>query len=1014
MHLNSRHLALAAFVVGSFSLSAAPAWKDAEVVLKAKCYECHNEKKTKGDVDLQQFAGDPQLMKHFEVWLKVKDTIENGDMPPPKAHQMSDQEHTVLLGWVNGELDALAAAQSGDPGPVTMRRLTNAEYDYTIRDLTHHDYGFAKEFQTDGGGGEGFSNTGDVLFMSPAALDKYFGAARKVADHATIMPGTGIVFNPQRIGLRGSEQVKAQAQQALYVWYQQKSAPYLPKDGDDMREADYMVACWKHQHFQTSLEQLAKKGGLKLPFLQNWSNLVNTTEPKSRFLDLTRVAWRELPGPDATKPGQVPQAVTNGALAIQTQLLSWNNPKKPGSGVQRHQQDADGIRPYQMNVEVKGKQQAFLCIGDDGDGNKGDIALITKLDLKTTKGPVLYLNWLNKQLDADRKAAAATPPLANAAALKQRIAELERVKNAFGKHPQGRQIDPGVLAIAAPLVFTLPLPENVTWIHAEARLDLQNSDINDGTIQWDLTADKPRDVTKIMPGVLTVWKTQTDAAKRTMGDFNIMKQAFPDMYERRLEEVADNLRRRKPGITVYYFSDEQLGQILGSKDRDQLAAMKKDFSFTSVPNLNAQQQKEFDGAMLWHLHHFANRAWRRPISDEESQKLDALYIEGRKKDLDRESAAREVLVRVLVSPYFLFKSETLPIANAAPGDVKLNAFELASRLSYFLWASQPDWELRKTADDGSLLKPEVLAAQSKRMLRDPKANALAQEFAGQWLKFSGFDEKSSVDEKKYPEFTPELRHDMQREITEFFTHLVRDDRNVGDIIGGDYSFLNERLAKFYGIPGVTGNEFREVKVAQQHRGGLLGMGAILTKTSRPNRTSPVLRGDYLYQVVLGFNSPPPPPNVPKLPDSAVKPSSLREALMQHRADKACSVCHDRLDPLGFALESFDPIGRFRTGDEAGGKIDDTGELKDGTKFQGLAGLRDYLKKNEANLTAQFCRKLLGYALGRQTMPSDKALITQMQTSLKKNNGKFSAAVLEVVHSRQFLNRRSEAAVAALK
>lgn len=1012
MSLNSRHLALAALVVGSFPLSAAPAWKDAKGVLKAKCYECHNEKKTKGDVDLQQFAGDPQIQKHFEVWLKVKDTIENGDMPPPKAHQMSEQEHAALLGWVDGELDQLAAAQSGDPGPVTMRRLTNAEYDYTIRDLTAHDYGLAKEFQTDGGGGEGFSNTGDVLFMSPAAIDKYFGAARKVADFATIMPGTGIVFHPSRIGLRGPEQVKAQAQQGLYVWYQQKAAPHLPKDFDDMREADYMIACWKHKHFNTPLDKLAKEAGLQLPFLENWSRLVNATEPKSRFLDLTRVAWRELPGPDAAKPGQVPQAVIDGTKAIQTQLLSWNNPKKPGSGVQRQQQDADGIRPYQLNADVKGKKEVFLCIGDDGDGNKGDIALITKLDLRTSKGPLLYLNWLNKQLDEDRKAVAANPPPVSADALKKRIADLERVKSAFGKHPQGRQIDSGVLAVAAPQVVTLPLPENVTWIHAEVRLDLQNPDIDDGTIQWALVTDKPRDVTKIMPGVLTVWKTQTQAARQTMSDFGRMKEAFPDMFERRLEAVASNLYRSSPASTVYYFSDEQLGSILGEKDKRLLEAMKKDWGYTAPGRLNKQQEKEYDGAMTWHLRMFAKRAWRRPVSEEEFKKLDALYYDGRAKELDRESAAREVIVRVLVSPFFLFKAETLPIASNGAGDVKLNAFELASRLSYFLWASMPDWELRKTAEDGSLLKPEVLATQTKRMLRDPKATALAKEFAGQWLKFNGFDEKSTVDEKKYPEFTADIRNDMQRETVEFFAHLIRDDRNVGDIIGGDYSFLNERLAKFYGVPGVTGGDFREVKVAQQHRGGLLGMGAILTKTSRPNRTSPVVRGDYLYQVVLGFSSPPPPPNVPKLPDSAVKPASLREALMIHRTDQACAVCHERIDPLGFALESFDPIGRFRTADETGGKIDDTGELKDGTKFQGLAGLRGYLKKNEANFNAQFCRKLLGYALGRQTLPSDKALIAHMQDSLKKNGGKFSAAVLDVVNSRQFLNRRNESTVAS--
>ena len=1004
MSLNSRHLALAAFVVGSSSLSAAPAWKDAEVVLKAKCYECHNEKKTKGEIDLKQFAADPQIAKQFEVWLKVKDTIENGDMPPPKAHQMSDSEHAALLGWVNDELDHLAEAQSGDPGPVTMRRLTNAEYDYTIRDLTGLDYGLAKEFQTDGGGGEGFSNTGDVLFMSPAAIDKYFNAARKVADHATIMPGTGIQFHPQRVGLRGFEQVKAQAQQGLYVWYQQKAAPHLPKDDEPMREGDYMLACWKHKNQNVPLDQLAKDMKLSIHFLSNWWNLVNSTEPKSRFLDLTRVAWRELPADEKT--------ATERIKGIEADLLSWNNPKHPGSGVQRQQQDADGIRPYNMQTSVRDKPQIHLCIGDTGDGNKGDIALVNYIEVSVGKEKLNYFHWLNKTLEEKRKQAALNPQPPNLEALKARIAELEKIRAVYGKHPQqGRQIEPQVIALAAPTVLTVPMPEGAHWLKIEAQLDMKNPEVDEATVQWAIATDKPRDVTKIMPGVLTIWKRSTKKSGETMNDFNKMKSAFPDMFERRLEEVADNLYRRSPGISVYYFSDDQLAQLLSEQDRKALLDMKKDWGYNAVPNLNPQQQKEYDGALLWNLHEFAKKAWRRPLIEDEIKKLDALYFAGRQKELDRESAAREIIVRVLVSPHFLFKAETLPLATNGTGDVKLNAFELASRLSYFLWASQPDWELRKAAEDGSILKPEVLVAQTKRMLRDPKAKALAKEFAGQWLKFSGFDEKSTVDEKKYPEFTADIRNDMQRETTEFFTHLIRDDCNVGDIIGGDYSFLNERLAKFYGVPGITGGEFREVKLAQQHRGGLLGMGAVLTKTSRPNRTSPVLRGDYLYQVVLGFSSPPPPPNVPKLPDSAVKPASLREALMQHRADQACAVCHDRIDPLGFALESFDPIGRFRIADEVGGKIDDTGELKDGTKFQGLKGLRDYLKKNEANFTTQFCRKLLGYSLGRQTLPSDKALIMQMQDSLKKNNGKFSAAVLTIINSRQFLNRRNEPAVA---
>lgn len=1001
----SRHLPLISLLAAASAHAAAPDWKAVEPMLAAKCYECHNADKMKGDVDLKQFAANPDVPVNFEIWNTVKDTIDNGDMPPRKAKQLTPEEKSGITGWVQHSLDVLAEAKSGDPGPVTMRRLTNAEYDNTIRDITGRDYALAKEFQTDGGGGEGFTNTGDVLFMSPAAIDKYFSAARKLADHATIMPGTGIVFHPNRIGLRGPEQVKAQAQQGLYVWYQQKSAPHLPKDFDPMREGDYMLACWKHKTQNVPLDQLAKEMKLSAHFLSNWWNLVNSTEPKSRFLDLVRVSWRELPADEKTAHERI--------KSIEADLLSWNNPKKPGSGPQRWQQDSDGIRPYPMQAPVGGKTHAMLCFGDVGDGNKGDIALVTYIEVSVGKEKLNYLNWLDKTLAEKRQQAAANPSPPNMDGLKSRINELEKVRALYGVHPQpGRKIEPHVLAFSAPTVFSLPLPEGAHWLKVDTRLDMENPEVDEATIQWTITTDKPRDMTQIIPGVLTIWKRSTPASGRTMDDFNKMKVAFPDMFERRLEEVASNLYRGgRPNFTVYYFSDDQLGQILGQKDKDTLAAMKNDWYFVATPNPKPQHLKSIDDSMLAHLNEFAKKAWRRPITEDESKKLASLYADSRAKELDRESAAREVLVRVLVSPNFLFKAETLPsMAEVKTPDVPLNAHELASRLSYFLWASLPDGQLRKAADDGSLLKPEVLTAHTQRMMRDPKASALAKEFAGQWLKFNGFDEKSTVDEKKYPEFTPELRADMQRETVEFFTHLFRDDRNVTDIIGGDYTFLNERLAKHYGISGVTGGDFREVKgIAQHHRGGLLGMGAILTKTSRPNRTSPVVRGDYLYQVVLGFSSPPPPPNVPEL-KATNKPSSLREALLVHRTDSACAVCHERIDPLGFALESYDPIGRFRVADETGGKIDDTGEMMDGSKFQGLAGLREYLMKNEANFTNQFCRKLLGYSLGRQTLPSDKKLLQQMQSALKANGGKVSAAVLAVVKSRQFLNRRAEPAV----
>ena len=1032
----SIHLFAAVLAASSLSAAPAPDWKSIEPLLAAKCYQCHGGEKTKGDVDLKRLSSEPNVAKEFTLWQDVKETILNGDMPPRKAKQLTEDEANKLTGWVTGAIDALATAKAGDPGPVTMRRLTNAEYDYSIRDLTGRDYGLAKEFQTDGGGGEGFANTGDVLFVSPQALDKYFSAARKVADNATIMPGSGIVFHEQRIGLRGYEQVKAQAEQSLYVWYQHKAEAHLPKDGDDLREADYMLACWKYKHHDVtgegSLEKLAKDAGLSLAFLQNWWNLLSNEGPKSRFLDLTRQPWRDLPAPDPKAPKVVPAAIGPILQAVQDQRRIWVT-----THVQRQQQDADGLRKYDIRSFVQGDTHVNLCIGDGGDGAKGDIALVAPMTIRKTDGKqIAYTDMLKAQIKTDRDALAklkapapAPAPAApakgpaplNADQLNKRIAEMEATLALFGKHPANLPIEANELAVAAPKVISLPIPPGSKELTASCRLDLKAPDAEFGTIQWKLVKGTPPDVTKVMPGVLTVWKISTPTARDTMNDFNVMRKVFPDEYVRRLEEVARNYYSNKPGPGVYYYSDEQLSALLSDKEKKELENMKKDWGYVAPQKLNQDQSKACDSLLQSHLHRFASLAWRRPLTSEENAKLDALYADGRAKELDRESAAREVMVRVLVSPNFLFKAETLPVAAApapapatpaANNDIKLSAWDVASRLSYFLWASMPDETLRQAAADGSILKPEVLAAQTKRMLADPKAKALAKEFAGQWLGFNTFNSQNSVDVKKYPEFTNEIRDDMQTEVEAFFTHLVKDDRNIADVVVGDYSFLNERLAKHYGVAGVTGNEFREVKLAANHRGGLLGMGCILTKTSRPNRTSPVVRGNYLYQTVLGYSAPPPPPNVPKLPEGAVKPATLREALAQHRLDKACAVCHERIDPLGFTLEMFDPVGKYRPTDDTGLKIDDTGDMKDGTKLVGSDGLRAYLRSHESQFVGQFCRKLLGYAVGRQTLPSDKALMAKMQESLKANGNKFSNAVLAIVNSHQFLYRRNEQAVAS--
>lgn len=1018
-HRSSLFLPIALWPLLTFTAQAdiaTDAYKDVRPMLEQKCYECHGGKKTKGGVDLKKLDGDPKLLTEFETWEKVKEAIASGDMPPDDKPPLPDAQKDLTLKWLTHSLDDAIRTNGGDPGTVTIRRLTNIEYDRTIRDLTGVDLGLAKEFAPDGGGGEGFSNVGDVLFVSPQQLDKYFGAARKLADHATIMPGTGIQFTPQRVGLRGPVQVKAQAEQSLYVWYQKMAEPILPKDGEDAREADYMTACWKWQHHDltgaTSLEQLAKDGNLQLPFLQNWWDLLNSVEPKSRYLDLTRVAWRELPPPDAAKPKEVPAAVSEKVVAIQAAQRSWLGPaKNPGGGIQRQQQDSDGIHRYQFSTGVGGQPFVYLVLGTVADGNTGDWVTFDGLTLKHGKKKELYLDWLKSRQAADKEALAklgADPgkPGADTAKLNARIKEADDVLAKFGKDPRNPEtkVAPDAIVVQAPAVIALPLPEDAADFTGGGKLDIDGPDADSASVQWlATTQNPPPDPTKVIPGRLTVWKRGSSATARLGHEFNIMKEAFPDEYARRLEEVSRNYLRHGKAASVYYLSDDQLMTVITPEEKAHWEKMMADWKFVRSPQLNAQQGKEWDTAVKKDLADFATRAWRHPLSADESTQISALYDTARARELDRESAGREVIVRVLVSPQFLFKLEDA----SQPGVQPLTAWELATRLSYFIWASEPDDALRAAAADGSLLKPEVLARETKRLLRDPRASALAEEFAGQWLKFNSFETKANIDANKFPEFTPELKHDMYREAVEFFTHLIREDRPLREILTADYTFLNERLAKFYGVPGVTGDEFRQVNVAQYQRGGVLGMGCLLAKNSYPHRTSPVLRGNWLLTSILGTPTPPPPNNVPKLDDSVSKASTLRERLERHRQDKACSVCHDKIDPLGFALEGFDPIGRARTEDEAGLKIDNTGTWKSGATFQGIDGLRKFLAQRDTEFTTNFCRKLIGYALGRTIILTDKPLLESMRTDLAKSDDRFSVAVLDIAKSRQFTNRKNE-------
>jgi hypothetical protein len=403
---------------------------------------------------------------------------------------------------------------------------------------------------------------------------------------------------------------------------------------------------------------------------------------------------------------------------------------------------------------------------------------------------------------------------------------------------------------------------------------------------------------------------------------------------------------------------------------------------------------------------FADRAYRRPLTEAESQELRGLYRKLRVLELPHVEALRLTLARVFVSPSFLYRLEKSPPGDK-PGPV--SDYELATRLSYFLTSSTPDDTLREVAAALRLRDPDVLVAEANRLLKSPNVRRLATEFACHWLHIHGFDTLDEKSERHFPEFA-RLRPDMYEESVRFFTDLFQNDGSILSILDADHTFVNEALAKHYGIPNVKGPEWKRVDGVRKYgRGGILGLSTTLAKQSGASRTSPILRGNWVSEVLLGEKLPRPPKNVPQLPeDEADTGKTVRELVEKHSSDARCAVCHSRIDAFGFALEGYDAIGRKRTKDLGDRPIDTRAKLKDGTEFDGLDGLRDYLltKRRDA-FVQQFCRKLLGYALGRGVQLSDEPLLDEMQERLQKNGYRFSIAVETIVRSKQFRQIREK-------
>ena len=397
----------------------------------------------------------------------------------------------------------------------------------------------------------------------------------------------------------------------------------------------------------------------------------------------------------------------------------------------------------------------------------------------------------------------------------------------------------------------------------------------------------------------------------------------------------------------------------------------------------------------------ARLAFRRPVTEQETDRLAGFVAMAQRQGDDLDQAMRVSLAAILVSPHFLFRVERDP---AAAGPHRINEFELATRLSYFLWSSMPDEELFRLAARRRLSNTSVLEAQIRRMLRDPKSQALVENFGGQWLQLRNLD-SIKPDPDRFPMFNDELRRAMKQETQLFFASIVRENRSILDFLDAGYTFLNEPLAKFYGVSGVEGGDFRRVELpGDSHRGGILTQASVLTVSSYAARTSPVIRGKWILENILNAPPPPPPADVPNLDEKAIGTTeTLRRQLEQHRADPTCNSCHSRMDPLGFGLENYDAIGRWRTHD-GNFPIDARGALPNGQAFEGPDGLRSLLRQDKDAFAECLTAKLLTYALGRGVERYDRPTIQSITRRTSADGYKFSRLIQEIVTSKPFQMR----------
>lgn len=950
--------------------------------LRTYCFACHGPEKKKAGLDLSRDATVKAIAHNARQWETVLERLRSGEMPPEGApRRPKPQERAAVVAWMGELRDREARRNAGDPGTVLARRLSNAEFDYTIRDLTGVDIRPTRTFPVDPANEAGFDNSGESLAMSPALLKKYLAAARLVADHVVLKP-KGFVFAPHP-AVTDTDRDKYCVQRILAFYGRHQ-----------VDVADYLLAAYSYRQrallgrSDGELSHFAVEAGLSARYLSLiWSAL---TEPEADAgpLAAVRKLWAELPKPergsaDRARPGcermrdlivrlrqQLPPRVgklsVKGISAGSQPLVLWRN-----------RQLASRHRSYSGEVFADLRKLAEQFKG--ADAGLAKLCAVPATDARTER----------RLRGALERFCAVFPA-------------------AFVVSDRGPYFDPKGAGKGRPLTAGFHL--------------MQGYFRDDGPLCELILNDKQR---RELDALWDELNFVSGAPRRQYKDFIFFERAEPPRFMR---EAEFDFARSEDKDATSETKMNRLAKVYLARARkrgasvEALAAIETYFAGMSAEIRRVERARlDAEPSHLDALVTFAERAYRRPLSAAERDGVRTFYRVLRRKDgLGHEEAVRDTLASVLLSPHFCYR---IDLAAAGKAVRPLSDYALASRLSYFLWSSMPDAELLAHAAAGDLHRPDVLKAQAGRMLRDPRVRGLATEFGGNWLDFRRFEEHNSVDRGRFPSFTNELRQAMFEEPIRYVVDVAQRNRSVLDLLYGKDTFVNRVLARHYGMPapslfsplpsgergGGEGTEWIHVKDARRYgRGGLLSMGVFLTKNAPGLRTSPVKRGYWVVRRLLGERIPSPPPTVPELPKDEAKLGELTlpQVLARHRADKSCAGCHQRFDSVGLVFEGFGPVGERRANDLGGRPVRTAATFPDGKDRDGIEGLRTYLReKRQGDFVDNLCRKLFSYALGRGILLSDRKALEAMRARLATEGHAFGSLVESIVTSPQFLNKR---------